>query len=295
MYKCVVPGHREWRGCANVWFLATGNGAVVQMCDSRPPSTPLIDTRLVEGPTGPWRAATLCRRMSDSEPRIPGADAIPVQREATLGFRVARLTIGPLYRLLFRLHVFGRERIPRDRPYVLVCNHLNWLDPFTLLLAFPSEPRLHFLADPENLIKNRRHWWVIRRIGGYLPVDMHRPGDRLLFEQVRRCLAMGAVVAIFPEAAYGPKEGELLPFKKGFAHFAIEAQVPVLPVALTGTKDLWLRKRIELRVGALVATASLDVDDLVQLAQRRLGDLLPAYVEPAGWKPFRRRLTRLFY
>ncbi|HKF15694.1 MAG TPA: lysophospholipid acyltransferase family protein [Candidatus Dormibacteraeota bacterium] len=233
--------------------------------------------------------------MSDSEPRIPAADAVPVQREATLGFRVARLTIGPLYRLLFRLQVFGREHIPRDRPYVLVCNHLNWLDPFTLLLAFPSEPRLHFLADPENLVKNRWHWCLIGQVGGYIPVDMHRHGDWLLFEQVRRCLDVGAVVAIFPEAAYGPREGELLPFKKGFAHFAIEAKVPVLPVALTGTKDLWLRKRIELRVGTPIATAGLDVEDLVQLAQRRVGELLPAYVETAGWKPFRRRLTRLFY
>jgi len=233
--------------------------------------------------------------MSDPESVIPTADALPVQREATLGFRVARQTIGPLYRLLFRLQVSGSERMPRDRPYVLICNHLNWLDPFTLLLAFPSEPRLHFLANPENLVKNRWHWWVIRQVGGYVPVDIHRHGDRILFEQVRRCLAMGAVVAVFPEADYGPTEGELLPFKKGFAHFAVDAEVPVLPVALTGTKDLWLRKRIEVRVGALIPTAGLDVEDLVQLARRRLADLLPTYVEPAGWKPFRHRLTRLFY
>jgi 1-acyl-sn-glycerol-3-phosphate acyltransferase len=80
---------------------------------------------------------------------------------------------------------------------------VEWLDAFPLLLAFPSEPRLHFLADPENLIKNRWHWWVIRRVGGYVPVDMHRHSDALLFEQVRRCLALGAVVAIFPACLWG--------------------------------------------------------------------------------------------
>jgi len=233
--------------------------------------------------------------MSGPDPGIPPADALPVQRKATLGFRIARLTIGPLYRLLFRLRVFGRERMPRDRPYILVSNHLNWLDPFTLLLAFPAEPRLHFLANPENLVKNRFHWWVIRQVGGYVPVDMHRHADPLLFEQVRRALAVGVVVAIFPEAAYGPQEGELLPFKKGFAHFAIGAHVPVLPVALTGTKDLWLRKPIELRVGALIPTDGLDVAGLVQLTRQRVAELLPAYVDPAGWKPLRRRMTRLLY
>jgi 1-acyl-sn-glycerol-3-phosphate acyltransferase len=225
----------------------------------------------------------------------PAADALPVRREATLGFRIARVVVGPLYRLLFRLRVTGRALVPRDGPYVLVSNHLNWLDPFTLLLAFPSEPRLHFLADPENLVKNRWHWWIVRQVGGYVPVDMRRRGDRLLFDQVRRALDAGAVVAIFPEAAYGPREGELLAFKKGFAHFATDTGVPVLPVALTGTKDLWLRKRIELRIGAPIATDGLTVDDLVDLARARVAELLPPYVEPPGWKPFRRRLTRLLY
>ena len=228
-------------------------------------------------------------------PAIPAADALPIRREATLGFRIARLTIGPLYRALFDLRVSGRQLIPRDGPYVLIANHLNWPDPFTLLLAFPSEPRLHFLADPENLVKNRWHWWIVRQVGGYVPVDLRRHGDRLLFDQVRGALDAGAVVAIFPEAAYGPREGELLPFKKGFAHFAAEAGVPVLPVALTGTKDLWLRKRIELRVGAPIASDGLTVDELVELARGRVAGLLPAYVEPPGWKPFRRRLTRLLY
>src|SRR5262245_4203194 len=148
--------------------------------------------------------------MAEPTRAVPAADALPVQREATLGFRIARLTIGPLFRLLFRLRVTGMELAPTAGPDVLIDNHLNWADPFTLLLAFPSEPRLHFLADPENLVRNRFHWWVIRQVGGYVPVDMRRHGDRLLFAQVRRALDVGAVVAIFPEAAYGPREGELL-------------------------------------------------------------------------------------
>ena len=233
--------------------------------------------------------------MTEPPRAIPPADVLPVQREATLGFRLARLVLGPLYRLLFRLRVSGRENIPAGRHYVLISNHLNWLDPFTLLLAFPSEPRLHFLADPENLVKNRWHWWIVRKVGGYIPVDLKRHRDTLLYEQVRKGLAKGVVVAIFPEAAYGPAEGELQGFKKGFAHFAVDGHVPVLPVALTGTKDLWLRKQIELRIGEPIETEGRQVDELVDLARDRLRQLLPAYSEPPGWKPFRHLLTRLLY
>jgi 1-acyl-sn-glycerol-3-phosphate acyltransferase len=218
-----------------------------------------------------------------------------VQPQATLAFKVARRVLGPLYLLLFRLRVTGRDNIPPDRHYVLVSNHLNWLDPFTLLLAFPAEPRLHFLADPENLVKNRWHWWIIRKVGGYIPVDLKRHRDELLYQQVRRGLDRGVVLAIFPEAAYGPVEGELLPFKKGFAHFAVEAGVPVLPVALSGTKDLWLRKQIELHVGPPIESAGVPVDRLVELARASVLSLLPAYSLPPGRKPFRRLLTRLLY
>ena len=228
-------------------------------------------------------------------PALPAADALPVRPEASLGFRIARVTIGPLYRLLFRLRVVGRENIPRRRPYVLVANHLNWPDSFTLLLAFPAEPRLHFLADPENLVKNRWHWWIIRQVRGYIPVDLKRHGDPVLFQQAREALGRGAVLAVFPEAVYGPREGELQPFKKGFAHFALQAGVPVLPVALSGTKDLWLRKRIELRIGSPIEPDDLEVDELVEVMHRAVAALLPRYVEPPGPKLFRRRLTRLLY
>src|ERR1700730_4879723 len=233
--------------------------------------------------------------MTEPPRAIPPADVLPVQREATLGFRLARLVLGPLYRLLFRLRVSGRDNIPAGRHYVLISNHLNWLDPFTLLLAFPSEPRLHFLADPENLVKNRWHWWIVRKVGGYIPVDLKRHRDTLLYEQVRKGLAKGVVVAIFPEAAYGPAEGELQDFKKGFAHFAIDGGVPVLPVALTGTKDVWLRKQIELRIGPPIESGDMQGGELGGLARDRVAQLLPAYRERPGWKPLRRLLTRLLY
>jgi len=234
--------------------------------------------------------------MTEPTRAIPPADVMPVQREATLGFRLARLVLGPLYRLLFRLRVSGRVNIPAGRHYVLISNHLNWLDPFTLLLAFPSEPRLHFLADPENLVKNRWHWWLIRQIRGYIPVDLKRHGDQALFHHVDRCLELGGAVAIFPEAAYGPREGELQDsWKTGFAYFAVKAGAQVLPVALSGTKDLWLRKRVRVLIGESLATAGREPHEVAAAAREALRRLLPAYAERSGGKPLRKTLTRLLY
>jgi 1-acyl-sn-glycerol-3-phosphate acyltransferase len=234
--------------------------------------------------------------METAGAALPAADLLPVGSRANLAYRAVRIFGIPLLRLCFRFDVTGRENIPRLRGgnYIVIANHLNWLDEFTLLLLFPVEPRLHFLADPTVLVTRRFQWWLVRTTGGYVPVVRERHGDKALFRHVDRCLEMGGAVAIFPEANYGPREGELLPFHKGFAHFAIKAGVPVVPVALSGTKDLWFRKRIKVVVGRPLTADGADPAELTDLAFRRMKEMLPAYVEPAGPKLLRNRLTHLF-
>jgi 1-acyl-sn-glycerol-3-phosphate acyltransferase len=225
---------------------------------------------------------------------LPSADLLPVSRRANLPYRLVRLVGVPLLRLMFRFEVQGRENTPRSGTYVVIANHLNWLDEFTLLYLLPVEPRLHFLADPTILVTRKFQWWLVRTTGGYVPVVRERHGDQTLFRHVDHALEVGGAVAIFPEGNYGPKEGELLPFHKGFAHFAIRAGVPVIPVALSGTKDLWLAKRIKVVIGQPIPTAGQSPDSLTLLAFERMNQLLPSYSEPTGRKLLRARLTHLF-
>ncbi|HET9848550.1 MAG TPA: 1-acyl-sn-glycerol-3-phosphate acyltransferase [Candidatus Dormibacteraeota bacterium] len=224
----------------------------------------------------------------------PPADLLPVRPEATPIFRFLRVTVVPLLHLLFRIRVEGRENVPTDRNYVLIANHLNWLDSFVILATFPTEPRVHFLGDTTHLVEHRVQWAFIKSVAGYIPVNRQARPDTVLFQHVNRCLQRGGVVALYPEGNYGPSEGELMPFKKGFAHFAIENHVPVLPVALSGTQDLWLRKTVRMIIGPPIETEGQSIDSLVDLAHEKLRALLPAYRDPGGVKILRRRLTKLF-
>jgi 1-acyl-sn-glycerol-3-phosphate acyltransferase len=85
-----------------------------------------------------------------------------------------------------------------------------------------------------------------------------------------------------------------MPFKKGFAHFAIKAGVPVIPVALSGTKDLWFRKQVRVIIGKPIPPEGHTPESLTDTAFQTIKDLLPEYREPAGRKLLRRQLTRLF-
>jgi 1-acyl-sn-glycerol-3-phosphate acyltransferase len=225
---------------------------------------------------------------------MPPADLLPVSRKANLPYRLVRLIAVPLLRLLFQFQVEGRENIPREGNYIVVANHLNWLDEFTLLLLLPVEPRLHFLADPTLLVTRKLQWFLVRTTGGYVPVVREHHGDQALFHHVDHALEVGGAIAIFPEANYGPVEGGLLPFKKGFAHFAIKAGVPVVPVALSGTKDLWFRKRIRVVIGKPLLPQGHTPESLTDLAYQRMKEMMPVYQEEPGRKLFRRQLTHLF-
>ena len=110
------------------------------------------------------------------------------------------------------------------------------------------------------LVTRKVQWALVKSVGGYIPVNRQARPDLVLFEHANRCLERGGVIAIYPEGNYGPTEGEISPFKKGFAHFAVDNHVPVLPVALSGTQDLWLRKPIRLIIGAPIESTGQTVD-----------------------------------
>jgi 1-acyl-sn-glycerol-3-phosphate acyltransferase len=225
---------------------------------------------------------------------VPAADLLPVGREATLAYRLIRLVAIPALRLAFRFTVNGRENIPKTGTYVVIANHLGWLDALTILIVFPIEPRIHLLADPTGMMRRKLEWALVRAAGGIVPVDRRVKDPGLLFKVVSHCLQLGGALALFPEGDFGPREGELLPFKKGFAHFAVGSGVPVVPVGLVGPKDVWLGKRIRVYIGEPIPAQGKTVDEMHRLGADAVRHLLVPYQEPSGPKPLRRWLTGLF-
>jgi len=73
-----------------------------------------------------------------------------------------------------------------------------------------------------------------------------------------------------------------------------ESKVPVVPVAISGTKDLWFRKRIRVVVGKRLLPEGQDPASLTEAAFKEITKLMPSYSEPPGRKPLRRQLTHLF-
>ncbi|MGR2739071.1 AMP-binding protein [Billgrantia sp. Q4P2] len=154
-----------------------------------------------------------------------------------------------------RLHVQGRERLPGKRPCVLVANHASYLDVLVLTAALPCTMR--YLAKEE--LERRTITRVLLTRMGALFVERFDPrqAERDM-RQVEQAVASGDTLAIFPEGTFHPEPG-LDDFHLGAFLTAAHAGVPVVPVALEGTRRLLRGRewrphpgRVAVHVGSLL-------------------------------------------
>ena len=167
---------------------------------------------------------------------------------------------------LWRVRVDGA--IPPGRhPFVAVANHQSFLDVF-MLARLPWE--MKWVAK-ESLFKIPWLGWMFR-LSGDIPVRRgdHESGQAVL-ATARRYLDRGMSVMFFPECTRS-RDGRLQAFKSGAFRLAIEAGVPILPIAVSGTAEgmpkgsPWVRPaRPRARVLPMVPTAGLSPDEADRL------------------------------
>ena len=184
---------------------------------------------------------------------------------ASWAYRLGRVAFVVLLRGIFglRIEVEGREHLPRDGSGRVVGGwiaaglpHRTWIDPFTMGLALPVEPRLVFFGDGRAMFRTawRRFW--LRQVGGIIPIWVRRysPGvDRedvmaTYTTAVRSALAAGAILAILPETGPPVPVDRARPFGRGLAYFALRTSAPIVPIILGGTDVLFRGRRIVIRI-----------------------------------------------
>jgi 1-acyl-sn-glycerol-3-phosphate acyltransferase len=169
----------------------------------------------------------------------------------------------PILRGLFRLRVQGRENVPADGGYVLACNHLSNFDPWPLGMPLWPQRWLRFMA------KSELYWWPARYIldaAGAFPVHRGR-ADVEAVQTAERLAREGNVVVMFPEGTRRKKglvKKHQARARSGAARIALDAHVPLVPAAISGTDRL-------LRLGPLRVAygAPVDLEDLLAAGDRR--------------------------
>ena len=159
-------------------------------------------------------------------------------------------------RAFIRVRVTGREHLPRQGPYLLVCNHISHFDPPILASSICRKiawvVALDMYAHPVG--------WAYFTAIESIPVDRQKT-DRMVARAMLRRLQQGEIVGLFPEAGIRSGAASVLggaPLDEAVGSLARLGRVPVVPVVILGADKLYVRKAwfwrttVDLRFGPAV-------------------------------------------
>jgi 1-acyl-sn-glycerol-3-phosphate acyltransferase len=183
---------------------------------------------------------------------------------------IAALT-WPLVRGVYRLEASGIENLP-DGGCVLACNHVSSFDPWPLGIPLWPKHGLRIMA------KSELYWFPLNKVidgAGAFPVKRGQR-DTVAIETAIQLAREGNIVAMFPEGTRR-KKGLVKKFearpRTGAARIALEADVPLVPAAVSGTDRLLRLGKLRVVYGAPVEIddlRGLDAHDAAQQATDRL-------------------------
>ena len=184
-----------------------------------------------------------------------------------------RIFLGPVVRTLFRPWVKGLDNIPSEGAAIIASNHLSFSDSIFMPLMVPRP--VVFLAKSEYFtgtgIKGRLTAMFFR-LTNQLPMD--RSGGAASADSLEAgmdVLTHGGLLGIYPEGTRSP-DSRLYRGKVGVARLALQAGVPVIPVAMIGTDKVQpIGKRLpNIRRIGMIFGKPLDFSRYEGLADDRL-------------------------
>ncbi|MCH7701461.1 MAG: AMP-binding protein, partial [Planctomycetes bacterium] len=151
-----------------------------------------------------------------------------------------------------RVKVRGREHIPSTGPVLLAPNHSSHLDSPAVVCAVGGKRRIWVAGAADYFFDTAIKRFLFGRVFDTIPFDRHADG----VQGLRRCaqaLHRGDGLLLFPEGTRSIS-GEIQPFKIGTAVLATEAGIPVVPVHIARTWELFRKGRRFVRPGVVHVT-----------------------------------------
>ena len=149
---------------------------------------------------------------------------------------IAHFVIRPIFWVLFRPRVSGREHVPSSGPVILASNHLSFIDSIAIPTVAPR--RVTYLAKAEYFTGSGVGGWLSKALFtalGALPVERStQRAAQAALDPALGVLQRGGAFGIYPEGTRS-RDGGLARGKTGVAWLALTADCPVVPVAVAGT------------------------------------------------------------
>ena len=187
------------------------------------------------------------------------------------------------YFLGLRFDVSGWEHLQTEGPYVIISNHQSSLDVLGLMEMLPD--RCTMIAKKELIYAGTVG--IVCWLGGIVFINRKKTNDAktvmagaaktMLDDQIR--------LWVFPEGTRNQR-GDLLPFKKGAFHLAVQAQVPIIPIVFSSYSSFYLRKEKQFKSGTIrvkvlpkIETKGMTSEDVSSLSDKAFEVMRASFLE----------------
>lgn len=186
------------------------------------------------------------------------------------------------YFLGLRFEVSGWEHLQTEGPYVIISNHQSSLDVLGLMEILPD--RCTMIAKKELIYAGTVG--LICWLGGIVFINRKKTSDAksVMADAAKTMLDDQIRLWVFPEGTRNQR-GDLLPFKKGAFHLAVQAQAPIIPVVFSSYSNFYQRKEKQFKSGTIrlkilpkIETKGMTSDDVSSLSDKSYNLMRSAFL-----------------
>lgn len=210
--------------------------------------------------------------------------AYPLSRRVKVWRAIGRPTFRLLMMTLCRVTVTGVENVPPYSPYFIAFNHVDTLDAPLVTAFWP------YLPEGLTAAENFSHPAIgtLMRLYGAIPL-LRTAYDREALEKGLQVIRAGSPLIVAPEGTRSRQPG-MRKAKPGIAFLALRANVPIVPVGVTGTQDWipawrrWQRPNLVMTIGKPFRLPDEPIDhdkrrekmeEYTELIMKRIAEVLP--------------------
>lgn len=170
-----------------------------------------------------------------------------------------------------KVYMEGLENIVKDEPRIYMANHTSYFDIFALLSTLPVD--FKFIVKQE--LMDLPIFGMAMRRAGYIGIERKEPRKALKsMQEAAERIRNGASVLIFPEGTRS-EDGRLQSFKPGGFHLALRSGCDIVPLAITGSREIVPKGSLRIRKGTIRVAVGKEISlkgqtkkNMVQVMER---------------------------
>lgn len=191
-----------------------------------------------------------------------------MNKNVPLLYKLAKITLGPIFKWYYNPTIIGKENIPEDGPILIVGNHKHLYDQCLTIIS--TKRGIHYMAKKEYFDDKKVAWFF--KGTGCISVNRKEKDDRAK-ELALEVLKDDGAIGLFPEGTRNRTKEILLPFKFGAVSMAKKTNAYLVPFAITG--DYRFRsKNLKIRYGKPFKVTNMGLEEANQKLYEEIKSLI---------------------